>query len=319
MKLSHLRDILAVSEHGSLRAAGRHLGIAQPAITRSIREIEHELGVPLFERHAKGVRLTPMGEVFVRRATTIDSELRRAREEIGQLKGRATGQVTVALSTASSIALLPRVVADFRRRYPEALLKISESFFHAAEAEILDGRIDFYVGPLDIAASTSKFTVEKLYDNSRLVVGRRGHPLSGATSLAQLTDAYWVSPTLSTRSEEGLTYSDIDLDDVFERVGLPRPKVVIHARSALVVMLAIADSDLLTVLPHQWLDYPATADRIMAFSSLPPLPAPAICIARRVDVPLTPMAEYLYDLVGRTAANYLTPQPPLTVPRLAVR
>ncbi len=320
MKLSHLRDIIAVSEHGSLRAAGRHLGIAQPAITRSIRDIEHELGVPLFERHTKGVRLTPMGEVFVRRATTIDSELRRAREEIDQLKGRAIGQVTVALSTASSLALLPRIVADFRRRYPDALLKISESFFHAAEPEILDGRIDFYVGPLDIAASASKFAVEKLYDNSRLVVGRRGHPLSGATSLADLADAYWVSPTLSTRnSEEAMTYSDIDLDDVFERVGLPRPKVVIHARSALVVMLAIAESDLLTVLPHQWLEHPATSDRIMAFSALPPLPAPAICIARRIDVPLTPMAEYLYDLVGRAAANYLNPPTPFAAPRRAAR
>ena len=100
MKLSHLRDILAVSERGSLRAAGRYLGVAQPAITRSIREIEHELGVPLFERHAKGVRLTAMGEVFVRRAATIDSELRRAREEINQLRGRATGQVAIAMSTA---------------------------------------------------------------------------------------------------------------------------------------------------------------------------------------------------------------------------
>lgn len=301
MKLSHLRDILAVSEHGSLRAAGRHLGVAQPSITRSVREIEHELGVPLFERHAKGVRLTHMGEVFIRRAAAVDSELRRAREEIDQLKGRATGQVAIALSTASSIALMPRIVSTFRKRYPDALLKISESFFHAAESEILDGRIDFYVGPLDPAAAASRFAVEKLYDNRRLVVGRRGHPLGGTTSLGELKDAEWVSPTLSTRSsEEAMTYSDVDLDAIFARVGLPPPKVVIHARSALIVMLAITGSDLLTVLPHQWLDFPATADRIAAFSSLPPLPAPAICIARRLDAPLTPMAEYLYDLIGRT-------------------
>jgi LysR family transcriptional regulator of abg operon len=91
MKLSQLRDVVAVSETGSLRAAGRHLGIAQPAITRSIREIEHELGVTLFERHAKGVRLTDIGRAFVRRAESVQSELRRAEEEIAQLKGRLTG------------------------------------------------------------------------------------------------------------------------------------------------------------------------------------------------------------------------------------
>ena len=71
MKLSQLRDVLAVSETGSLRAAGRHLGIAQPAITRSIRDIEQELGATLFERHAAApicivrrpdMPLTPMAE-----------------------------------------------------------------------------------------------------------------------------------------------------------------------------------------------------------------------------------------------------------------
>lgn len=305
MKLSHLRDILAVSEHGSLRAAGRHLGVAQPAITRSIREIEHELGVPLFERHAKGVRLTSMGEVFVRRAATVDSELRRAREEIDQLRGHGTGQVSIALSTASSIALLPKIVPTFRRRYPEALLKISESFFHAAEADILDGRIDFYVGPLDPTASASKVAIDKLFENRRWVVGRRGHPLAGATSLAELGDTRWVSPVLSTHhSEVAMASSDIDLDAVFARLGLPSPKVIVHARSALIILLAIADSDLLTILPHQWLDFPATADKVAAFTGITELPAPAICLARRLDVPLTPMAEYLYDLVGRAAAAY---------------
>lgn len=89
MKLTHLRDIIAVSEHGSLRAAGRHLGIAQPAITRSIREIEHELGVPLFERHAKGVRLTSMGEVFVRaRRQSTPNCGGRAKRSISSRAGR---------------------------------------------------------------------------------------------------------------------------------------------------------------------------------------------------------------------------------------
>ena len=120
MKLSHIRDVLAVAELGSLRKAARHLGIAQPAITRSIQEIEHEFGAPFFERHARGVRLTAIGDVFVRRASTVESELRRAREEIDQVKGHSTGQVTVAMSIASSIALMPgrsrRSASDIPRR-----------------------------------------------------------------------------------------------------------------------------------------------------------------------------------------------------------
>ena len=71
MKLVQIRDLTAVAQRGSMRAAARQLGITQAAISRSIREIEHELGVPLFERGTKGVVLTPLGQVFLRRALVI--------------------------------------------------------------------------------------------------------------------------------------------------------------------------------------------------------------------------------------------------------
>ena len=67
MKLHHLRDIVAIAERGGLRAASRHLQIAQPALTRSLSELERELGAPLFERHSRGMALTAMGRAFVPR------------------------------------------------------------------------------------------------------------------------------------------------------------------------------------------------------------------------------------------------------------
>ena len=73
MKLSALRDFLAVAERGSLRAAARHVSGSQPAMSRSIQELERELGVVLFERSPNGVQLTPMGLVFLRRASTVRS------------------------------------------------------------------------------------------------------------------------------------------------------------------------------------------------------------------------------------------------------
>ena len=71
MKLTQLSYVAAVAERGSLRAAARHLGIAQPAFSRSIAELERELGAPLFERRARGMVATPLGQAFVRRATAI--------------------------------------------------------------------------------------------------------------------------------------------------------------------------------------------------------------------------------------------------------
>ena len=299
LKLSQLRAVLAVAEHGSLRAAGRHLDVAQPAITRSIREIEQELGVTLFERHAKGVRLTEIGVAFLRRASAVQSELRRAREEIEQLKGRGTGEVSVALSTASSLSLMPAAVAAFRKHYPDAILKISESFFQPIEAELLSGNTDFYVGPLDMQSASPQFTVEKLFDNRRLVLVRKGHPLSAARSLHDLMKADWVRPALSERGTDG------DFDLMFREHGLAMPNVVLHARSALITLLAVANSDLLTILPQQWLTFQPTANLFQALDLREPLMAAPICIVRRQDMPLTPLAERFSDLMRRAAENYV--------------
>jgi LysR family transcriptional regulator, regulator of abg operon len=303
MKLTHIRDVLAVAEFGSLRAAGRHLGVAQPAVTRSIHEIERELGVSLFERHARGVRLTAMGQAFVRRAETVQCELRRASEEIEQLKGRSTGQVAVALSSASAIALMPSAIAAFRKRYPDALLKVSEGLFQAVEGEIMEGRLDFYVGPFDPAISPTQLSVEKLFDNQRMVVARKGDPLAGARSLRDLADAEWAHVTLSPRASEAAR-SEADFDEMFEKLGLPKPRIVMHARSALVTMMAVATSDLLAILPQQWLESPATGDSLVALNVAEFMPAAPICMVRRHDMPLTPMAEYLCDMMRRSAGHY---------------
>ena len=297
MKLSQLRDVLAVAETGSLRAAGRHLNIAQPAITRSIREIEHELGATLFERHAKGVRLTEIGVAFVARAHAVQAELTRAKDEVNQLKGRLSGKVSLALSTASCMVLLPKALAEFRKRYPDAVLKISESFFAPVERELLDGRTDFYVGPYEVGGTANTFIVEKLFENQRLVVARRGHPLLHASSFAELAEARWLRPTTAERNTEG------DFEDSLAQFGLFEPQTVVQSRSALITMLTVANSDLLTVVPQQWLDFPATATLVEALD-LPPFHAAPICIVRRPEMPLTPMAEYLCDMMRRVGAHY---------------
>ena len=297
MKLSQLRDVLAVAETGSLRGAGRHLGIAQPAITRSIREIEQDLGATLFERHAKGVRLTEIGHAFLARAQAIQAELLRAKDEVDQLKGRMSGKVSIALSTASIMVLLPKAQGEFRKRYPEAMLMIAESFFAPIERELLDGRTDFYVGPFEASSTANTFIVERLFENQRRVVARRGHPLGRVTTFAELADAQWLRPATAERSTEG------DFEDSLGQFGLPKPQIVLQSRSALITLLTVANSDLLTVVPQQWLDLPMTAGLLQALD-LPPFHAAPICIVRRPDMPLTPMAEYLCDMMRRVGGHY---------------
>lgn len=298
MKLSHLRDITAVAESGSLRAAARRLGVAQPAITRSIREIEHELGVALFERRPKGVVLTPMGELFLKRAVAVLGELRRAREEIDQARGLTTGQVTVALSSAAQIALLPHALAAFRKRFPEVVLSIRAGLFPGVEPRLRDGMVDFYVGPLPELAPAKAFIVEKLFDNTRVIMGRRDHPLAKARSLAELVDARWIATSVTV--DHGA-----ELAPVFQRYGLPAPIIEMHVESGIAPTVAAANSDLLIMAPEQWVGFAQTSDALTVFKIMEPLPAPPICLVTRARLPLTPAAQVFADLFRRASLHYL--------------
>lgn len=297
MKLSNIRDVLAVAETGSLRAASRKLGITQPTITRSIRDTENELGRALFVRQYHGVHLTEAGRLFVRRATVIHSELRHIYEELEQADGSFTGQVSLAMSAAASIPLLPGVLSKFHRLFPEALLRVTSSLLQPVKADLLSGQIDLFVGPVRDERGHPDLIAEKLFANRRMVVARKGHPLSHVTTLEELSSAHWIRPTFSDRRDEA------DFEAAFETAGLPPPKIVLQSQSTMMTLLAVENTDLLTILPIQWLESPH-GERIRVIPLEKPLSSAAIYIVQRSDVPLTPLAERLSDMIRRAGLNY---------------
>ncbi len=298
MKLSHIRDILAVAETGSLRSASRKIGITQPTMTRSIRDMEHEFEAPLFIRHANGVTPTDMGRLLIRRATAIQAEVRRISEELDQAKGNFRGQVSIATIFSTGLALVPTVLPSFQKRYPSGRLRITESLFGSIEADIISGQIDFFVGPLYEKPLNSLLVVEKLFDNRRIIAGRKGHPLLSATTLADLQQAQWIRTSLSEFPDEA------DLEALFAQAGLRPPEIVVQTQSATMTLLTVISSNLLTIMPIQNLDFAVTADCINAVKLEKPLPGARICIVRRGDVPLTPLAEAFYDMICKAGSSY---------------
>lgn len=298
VKLTQIRDIIATAETGSLRAAARQLGITQPAITRSIRELEQELGTPLFERHQFGMQPTATGRVMLERARAVQEELRRAREEIAQLQGEMTGDVRVAMSTISTFALMPQAVRAFRSTHPRAVLKFVESFYQPIEGQLLSGQIDFFVGPFSELGRGNRVTSETLFLNKRVVVARRGHRLAAATSIAQLTEAEWVKQAIHDRQSEG------DFERPFLQASLPLPNVVMHTTSGTATLLAVANSDLLTSVPRQMLNAPISRDLFDVLPVREDLSAAPICLVRRTDLSLTPLAEFMFDMFRRAGLQY---------------
>jgi LysR family transcriptional regulator, regulator of abg operon len=292
MKFNHLRDVLAVAERGSVRAAARELGVAQSALTRSIRELERELGALLFERGVKGTKVTSLGERFIRRAHTIRAEMRRVRDEMSQLQGSTQGSINIALSNVPHLALLPGALPLFRDRYPDVQLEIRDALFRTVETDLRDGVLDCYVGPLPESVVLDGLLAEKLFDNTRFILGRRGHPLAGARSLRDLVDAKWVTTSITDKAEN-------ELAPMFAQYGLPPPKIAVQAHSMLTIFVSVTYSDLLIMIPKQWTEFPFTRDALQKIDVVEKLPAPPIYIVRRTDIPPTPAAEFFCDLMRR--------------------
>ncbi|MDB5897860.1 MAG: LysR family transcriptional regulator [Ramlibacter sp.] len=292
MKLEQLSHLTAIVEHRSLRAAARRLGVPQPALTRSIRALEKELGATLFLREASGMVLTEAGRRFHVRASAIVHEAQRARDELAQHSGEASGNVVVGLSIMPHVGMLPHVLEPFRARYPHVRLQLIEGLFPDIESQLREGILDFYLGAAPREAPAPGLVVQHLFDNTRAVVCRKNHPLGRSRSLKSLGDAQWATTAVDYNAEE-------DLARVFAALGLPSPEVLLQARTAMSLMVALAHSDLLAMLPVQWGEFPLTKDALQLIPVREPLPAPPIVCIRRPDLPLTPAAEHFLDLLLR--------------------
>jgi DNA-binding transcriptional LysR family regulator len=235
---------------------------------------------------------TAICQVFVQRANTILNEMRRATEEVAQAQGGISGNIVVGLSIAPHLALLPKILRPFYGRYPNVKLHIVEGSFATLNAGLRSGSIDFYVGPGPESAASPDLLLEKLFDNTRTILARKNHPLAGARSLGDLAGAEWATTSITSRQEE-------ELGELFEGCGLQPPKLALRSQSALTLLVSLAYTDLLAMVPIQWTQFSLVGDALVPIHVVEAFQAPPIHLVRRAGLPLTPAAEYFADLVRR--------------------
>ena len=150
MNLHHLAIFLAIAETGSLTASARKLHISQPALSRELKAFESRLGVTLFERHAKGMRLTQAGEVLRRYAERLFELERAAEAAMGDVAGAQRGRLSIGASNTIGTYVLPRVLAAFRRERPQVQVTLFIGNTEQVSQGVGDMRftLGFIEGPL---------------------------------------------------------------------------------------------------------------------------------------------------------------------------
>ena len=146
--MRHLRlfqYIDAIVREGSVRRAAEKLYVTASALDRRLQDLEEELGTPLFERHARGMRLTAAGELFLRYIRQHMAETQRLQSEVDRLKGLQQGQVALAVSPALASDFIPRLVRAFRRQHPGISFLIKVSPHEMAIRDLLAFDVDLAI------------------------------------------------------------------------------------------------------------------------------------------------------------------------------
>ncbi len=142
MDLKQLRYFAKIAEQGSFSQGARTLHIAQPALSHHIRQLEEELGVVLFERHARGVRVTEPGARLLDHARLVLRQLETAREDVTNLADKPRGTVRLGLASAVGAVLAVPLVEAAHQRFPEIDLRIIETLSGFLKELVLNGRLD---------------------------------------------------------------------------------------------------------------------------------------------------------------------------------
>jgi LysR family transcriptional regulator of abg operon len=296
MKPNQLHAFVAVVEQMSIRAAARALGLSQPAVTKIVRELEREVGAPLVERSVKGVRLTEYGAAFAPRARLLLADMRRARDEIAQIRDGSTGSVSLAVSTSFALTVLPAAFKDFHARLPAVEVQFSEAVLPWMLLRLRDGNLDFAVVHMIPGTLDAQFEAVELFP-VQLVVGlRERHPLRAARSLHQLHEAEWILPGDGDFSRESVA-------PLFAPFGLAPPARVVQGQSVTVALGLVGHMDLIGLFVEPLVKLAFKRHRIRRLEIEEVLPVMHVCVIRRRGQPLTPAAQHFVECIQRASAE----------------
>lgn len=173
MDLKQLEYFVHVAELGSFTKASVVLNIAQPALSRQIRQLEVELRQNLLCRNGRGVTTTEAGQLLLEHGRGILHQVARAREDLGRVRGALAGRVAVGLPPSASKMMTVPLTREFRHRLPNATLSISEGLSISMQEWLLAGRLD--IALLYNPAATADLDITPLAEDALYLVSKKDH------------------------------------------------------------------------------------------------------------------------------------------------
>ena len=234
----------AIDTHRSILKASASLGLSQPALTKSLQELEETLQLRLFDRHARGVRSTDAGAVFVRSARRILAELRRLDEELDLLAVPGGGAVALGALPVAATGVLPGALTRLKATHPDITVRMQQGRTEDLVPLLAAGEIDLIVGRLYPPPTPDGFEREALWTEPMSILARSGHPLFSKkrVTVEDLRRYDLVLPTITQRV-------GLEIENLLDALGLA-PAAPLRSSSYGFIREMLHGTDLLSVMPR---------------------------------------------------------------------
>jgi len=300
MKLHDLRVLMAVVQAGSMSKAAALLNTTQPAISRSIADLERTIGVRLLDRSPQGVEPTVYCRALLDGGVAVFDDLRQAAKNIEFLADPAAGEVRIGCTPLLAASFVSTLIDRLSRRYPRIVFHVVTGYVEALHQELSERNVDLLMVWRFGLVADERLDFEFLFDDSCVVAAGAQSPWARRRriGLAELTNESWVLPP------PGSWIGSV-AREAFRASGLDYPRTTVVTDSPQVRISLLATGRFVTIFPASAMRFPNPRPEIKALPVELPVARLANGIVTLKNCTLSPVAQ-LFIECAREVAKPLT-------------
>jgi DNA-binding transcriptional LysR family regulator len=244
MNIRQLKQFISIAETGNISRSAKNQNISQPALTRSIQNLEHCFGVELIERKANGVFLTIYGQHFLDYARNMVNDAQRAKREISAMHSGERGTLSIGVGPVFSAGFLSATLDRLLAKGPHVEVRLVEGFVENLCSDLRAGKLDAVLSLFPDSFDTSDLCFSGLCEVESVLAASANHHLANVTNVSkkQLATSNWV--IADQKSVTSLYREFLDSVDTHTKVHH------IRANSMRLIKNLVQESNYLTILPR---------------------------------------------------------------------
>lgn len=292
LSLRKMRYFLAVAESGKVTQAAVDLNVSQSSITTGVREIEEQLGVPLFQRTAQGMALTQHGSRFLHQVRHVFQAVDEAFDSLKDTSATVAGTLDLAMSYTVAGYFIPPLLARFQRRYPSVRIRLHEVPRPAIERGLARGEFDLAIVLTSNIDASAGLECQALIHSQRRLWVSSHHPLlmRESVSLGDLVEYPYIMLTVDEADQTAMKY--------WEPTGL-KPNILFNTSSVEAVRSMVANGTGISILSDMvYRPWSLEGRRIEHIDLIDPIPTMEVGLAWPRQQPLSSPAKAFQELAS---------------------